>query len=57
MKAFLGQKKGAKKAEVLSRAIEHANLKHEAAELTRLSDDALERAIVNRREERLRWLQ
>jgi anaerobic magnesium-protoporphyrin IX monomethyl ester cyclase len=57
VKPFLGQRKGATKAEVLSRAVEHANLKDEAAELTRLSDDALERAIVNSGEERLRWLQ
>ena len=57
MKPFLGQKKGATKAEVLSRAVEHSNLKDEAAELTRLSDDAVERAIVNGREERLRRLQ
>jgi radical SAM superfamily enzyme YgiQ (UPF0313 family) len=41
MKPFLGQKKGATKAEVLSRAVEHAEMKDAAAQLTQLSDELL----------------
>src|SRR5207249_4199842 len=36
---FLGRKSGATKAEVLSRAVEHGEMKHEAALLTQLADD------------------
>jgi len=52
-KPFLGQKKGATKAEVLSRAVEHAEMKDAAAELTQLSDEmlhnVLEESIAERR--------
>lgn len=52
-KPFLGQKKGATKAEVLSRAVEHAEMKDAAAQLTQLSDDmlhnVLEESIAERR--------
>jgi radical SAM superfamily enzyme YgiQ (UPF0313 family) len=45
VKPFLGQKKGATKAEILSRAVEHGELKSEAAELTRVADEALQPLI------------
>jgi anaerobic magnesium-protoporphyrin IX monomethyl ester cyclase len=52
-KPFLGQKKGATKAEVLSRAVEHAEMKDAAAQLTQLSDEmlhnVLEESIAERR--------
>jgi radical SAM superfamily enzyme YgiQ (UPF0313 family) len=54
IKPFLGQKKGATKAEVLSRAVEHGALKEEAANLTQLADDVLARVLLESREERLR---
>jgi len=57
VKPFLGQKAGATQAEVISRAVEHGELKSRAAELTQLSDDMLERAIQNGHVERLRWSQ
>ena len=57
VKPFLGQKKGATQAERTSRAVEHGEAKSRAAELTQLSDDMLERAILNGREERLRWVE
>jgi radical SAM superfamily enzyme YgiQ (UPF0313 family) len=57
VKPFLGKKAGATQAEVFSRAVEHGELKSQAAELTHLSDDMLERAILNGRAERLRWSQ
>jgi len=53
-KPFLGQKKGATKAEVISRAVEHADLKDDAAAMTQLADDALEHAIRESRAERAR---
>jgi radical SAM superfamily enzyme YgiQ (UPF0313 family)/predicted small metal-binding protein len=53
VKPFLGQKKGATKAEVLSRAVEHAEMKDAAAQLTHLSDEmlhnVLEESIAERR--------
>ena len=52
VKPFLGKKQGPTKAEVLSRAVEHADVKSAAADLTQLSDDALEEAIQNARAER-----
>ena len=54
VKPFLGQKKGATKAEVLSRAIEHAELKDAAAQLTQLSDEMLHKVLESSREERMR---
>jgi anaerobic magnesium-protoporphyrin IX monomethyl ester cyclase len=57
VKPFLGKKTGATQAEVISRAVEHGELKSRAAELTQLSDDMLESAILNGRAERLRWSQ
>jgi radical SAM superfamily enzyme YgiQ (UPF0313 family)/predicted small metal-binding protein len=53
VKPFLGQKKGATRAEVLSRAVEHAEMKDAAAQLTQLSDEmlhnVLEESIAERR--------
>jgi radical SAM superfamily enzyme YgiQ (UPF0313 family) len=53
-KPFLGQKKGATKAEVLSRAVEHAEMKDAAAQLTQLSDERLLDVLEASRQERLR---
>ncbi|MCC6608666.1 MAG: B12-binding domain-containing radical SAM protein [Burkholderiales bacterium] len=53
-KPFLGPKGGMTNAEVVSRAVEHADLKSDAAELTQVSDDALEHAIRESRAERAR---
>ena len=52
VKPFLGKKQGPTKTEVLSRAVEHADVKSAAADLTQLADDALEQAIMNARAER-----
>jgi len=54
VKPFLGQKKGATKAEVLSRAVEHAEMKDAAAQLTQLSDELLHNVMEESRAERLR---
>jgi predicted small metal-binding protein len=54
IKPFLGQKKGATKAEVLSRAVEHADIKDAAAEMTQMTDDMLESVMEESRLERLR---
>ncbi len=54
VKPFLGKQQGPTKAEVMSRAVEHAELKSAAAELTQMSDDALELAIANSGAERAR---
>ena len=54
VKPFLGQKQGATKAEVLSRAVEHGDMKSAAADLTQLADEALEHAIRESRAERAR---
>ena len=53
-KPFMGQKSGATKAEVISRAVEHGDLKSAAADLTHLADEALETAIKQSRAERER---
>jgi radical SAM superfamily enzyme YgiQ (UPF0313 family) len=42
VKPFLGEKKGSTKAEVISRAVEHEEMKTAAADLTQLADEALE---------------
>src|SRR5688572_791446 len=52
IKPFLGKKRGPTKAEVLTRAVEHADVKSAAADLTQVSDEALEQAIANARAER-----
>lgn len=52
VKPFLGKKQGPTKAEVITRAVEHADVKSAAADLTQLSDDALEQAIANAQAER-----
>ena len=44
-KPFMGKKAGATKAEVISRAVEHASLKDSAADLTQMADEALESTI------------
>ena len=48
-KPFVGKKTGATQAEIISRAVEHEDLKSAAADLTQLADDALEDAIRQRR--------
>ena len=53
-KPFMGQKKGATKAEVLSRAVEHAELKDAAAQLTQLTDAMLHDVLETSRIERAR---
>jgi anaerobic magnesium-protoporphyrin IX monomethyl ester cyclase len=54
VKPFLGDKKGFTKAEVFSRAVEHGEMKSDAAALTQLADEALEHAIRESRAERAR---
>lgn len=54
IKPFLGQKKGATKAEVLSRAVEHGAMKDAAANLTQLTDDMLNHVLQESAAERLR---
>src|SRR5258705_4783409 len=54
VKPFLGNKQGPTKNEVLSRAIEHGAIKDAAADLTRLSDEALFEVMQASRAERLR---
>jgi hypothetical protein len=53
-KPFVGSKTGATKAETISRAVEHGDLKGAAADLTLLADDALEHAIMASKAERAR---
>ncbi|MET0500996.1 MAG: radical SAM protein [Candidatus Binatia bacterium] len=53
IKPFLGQKRGATKAEMLSRAVEHAEMKDAAAQFTQLSDDRLLDVLETARQERL----
>jgi radical SAM superfamily enzyme YgiQ (UPF0313 family) len=53
-KPFLGKKQGATNAEVISRAVEHADLKSDAADMTQIADEALEHAIRESRAERAR---
>jgi radical SAM superfamily enzyme YgiQ (UPF0313 family) len=54
VKPFLGQRKGATRAETLSRAVEHREMKDRAAAMTLLSDDVLERVARASRMERER---
>ena len=54
IKPFMGQKKGATKAEVVSRAVEHADMKDAAADLTQLADEILTRVQEESRAERRR---
>lgn len=54
IKPFLGKKKGATKAEVLSRAVEHGEMKDAAAALTQMSEEVLERVLQESKAERLR---
>ncbi|MDE3119953.1 MAG: radical SAM protein, partial [Nitrospirota bacterium] len=51
---FLGQKKGATKAETLSRAVEHGAMKDMAASFTQLTDEVLDKVLQESRAERLR---
>src|SRR5262245_56296571 len=53
-KPFLGRKTGSTKAEVISRAVEHGDLKSAAADMTQLADEALEHAITQSKVERAR---
>ncbi|MEK6618091.1 MAG: radical SAM protein, partial [Nitrospirota bacterium] len=50
----LGKKKGATKAEVLSRAVEHGAMKDAAASLTQLTDEMLKHVLHESWAERLR---
>jgi len=54
VKPFLGSKKGATKAETLSRAVEHAEMKDAAARITQMDDAALEHAMRESKLERAR---
>jgi radical SAM superfamily enzyme YgiQ (UPF0313 family)/predicted small metal-binding protein len=54
VKPFLGPKKGATKAEVLSRAVEHAEMKDAAAQLTQMSDEMLHHVLQESIAERRR---
>lgn len=54
IKPFLGKKRGATKAEALSRAVEHAESKDAAAIFTRLSEEELELVTRESMAERLR---
>ena len=54
IKPFLGQKKGATKAEVLSRAVEHGESKDAAAQMTQLGDDLLHSVLEESKAERRR---
>jgi len=54
VKPFLGAGKGPTKNEMLSRAVEHGAFKDSAAELTRVSDELLERVASESRIERMR---
>jgi anaerobic magnesium-protoporphyrin IX monomethyl ester cyclase len=54
VKPFMGQKKGATQAEVLSRAVEHADMKDAAAQFTQLNDEVLEEVLEASRIERSR---
>jgi hypothetical protein len=53
-KPFLGKKKGATKAVVLSRAVEHGESKDAAALLTQLSEERLEHVFQESMAERQR---
>jgi anaerobic magnesium-protoporphyrin IX monomethyl ester cyclase len=54
IKPFLGNRRGATNAEVMSRAVEHGAMKDEAALLTQLSDERLEHVFQESHAERLR---
>jgi predicted small metal-binding protein len=54
VKPFLGQRKGATKAEVFSRAVEHAEMKDAAAQLTQITDETLNHVMEESRRERSR---
>jgi len=54
VKPFLGKKAGATQAEVISRAVEHGDIKSAAADMTHLADDVLEQVIKSSRAERAR---
>src|SRR5262245_29445963 len=54
VKPFLGKKTGATKAEVISRAVEHGDLKSAAADMTLLADEELEHVIAESKLERAR---
>jgi hypothetical protein len=54
IKPFLGKRRGATKAEVLSRAVEHGAMKDAAAQMTQVSDETLEHILRESQAERLR---
>jgi len=56
-KPFLGPKKGATKVEMLSRAVEHADMKDAAAKLTQMTDEMLHDVLEASRVERARFQQ
>ena len=53
-KPFMGKKKGATNAEVISRAVEHGAVKDAAAQLTQVSDETLDHIFRESQAERLR---
>jgi radical SAM superfamily enzyme YgiQ (UPF0313 family) len=53
-KPFIGKTKGATKAEVLSRAVEHGAVKDAAAHLTQVTDEVLNHVLLESKAERLR---
>ena len=55
-KPFMGAKRGATKAEQISRAVEHQSNKDQAAEFTQVSDESLVRVAEESRLERQRLL-
>jgi anaerobic magnesium-protoporphyrin IX monomethyl ester cyclase len=57
IKPFLGQKRGPTKNEVLSRAVEHPQLKEAAAHLTQVADALLDHVVEESRAERVRLRQ
>jgi radical SAM superfamily enzyme YgiQ (UPF0313 family) len=54
LKPFLGKKAGPTNAEVISRAVEHAELKSDAAAMTQVADEALKHVMRESRAERAR---
>jgi radical SAM superfamily enzyme YgiQ (UPF0313 family) len=54
LKPFLGKSRGPTKAETLSRAVEHPQLKDAAAAFTQIPDSMLEQAIAESKAERAR---
>ncbi len=56
LKPFIGARRGATKAEVVTRAVEHAVAKDQAAALTLVSNESLDRVVAESLKERQRLL-